>query len=200
MKKKIYIVACCIMATVVACTNSSTNKENEQPPITAVDSMIKRGEYLVATIGCGDCHTPKIMTEKGPAPNMDRFLSGYNASVPLGEYDTTLANSGRWALFYGDLTAAAGPWGLTFASNLTPDPTGLGNWTYDNFRKVMKEGKYKGIDNSRPIMPPMPWQNFANLSEEDLKSIFEYLKTIKPINNLVPQAHLNPPPPAPKQS
>lgn len=200
MKKTIYIVSCCIMAAVVACTNSSTNKENEQTPITSVDSMIKRGEYLVATIGCGDCHTPKIMTEKGPAPDMDRFLSGYNASVPLGEYDTTLANSGRWALFYGDLTAAAGPWGLTFASNLTPDPTGLGNWTYDNFRKVMKEGKYKGIDNSRPIMPPMPWQNFANMSEEDLKSIFEYLKTIKPVNNLVPQAHLNPPPSAPKQS
>lgn len=200
MKKTIYIVSCCIMAAVVACTNSSTNKENEQTPITSVDSMIKRGEYLVATIGCGDCHTPKIMTEKGPAPDMDRFLSGYNASVPLGEYDTTLANSGRWALFYGDLTAAAGPWGLTFASNLTPDPTGLGNWTYDNFRKVMKEGKYKGIDNSRPIMPPMPWQNFANMSEEDLKSIFEYLKTIKPVNNLVPQAHLNPPPPATKQS
>lgn len=200
MKKKIYILACCIIVVAVACTSSSTNKENKQPPVTSVDSMIKHGEYLVATIGCGDCHTPKKMTDHGPVPDMDRFLSGYNASVPLGEYDTTLANSGRWALFYGDLTAAAGPWGLTFASNLTPDPTGLGNWTYDNFRKVMKEGKYKGIDNSRPIMPPMPWQNFANLSEDDLKSIFEYLKTIKPVNNLVPQAHLNPPPPAPNQS
>lgn len=199
MKITIYIAGCCILAAVAACTNNGSEKEKEQVQITSVDSMVKRGEYLVATIGCGDCHTPKIMTEKGPVPDMDRFLSGYNASMPLGEYDTTLANSGRWALFYGDLTAAAGPWGLTFASNITPDPTGLGNWTYDNFRKVMKEGKYKGIDNSRPIMPPMPWQNFANMTEEDLRSIYEYLKTIKPVNNLVPQAHLNPPPPV-KQS
>ena len=50
----------------------------------------------------------------------------------------------------------------------------------------MTEGKYKGMENSRPLMPPMPWQSFAHLSNEDLKSIYDYLKSIPPIENVVP--------------
>jgi hypothetical protein len=86
----------------------------------------------------------------------------------------------------GDLTAAAGPWGVSFAANLTPDGTGLGNWSLDNFKKAIRNGKAKGIDAGRNLLPPMPWQNFASLTDEDLESIFEYLRTIKPVKNIVP--------------
>ncbi|MGN6475623.1 MAG: diheme cytochrome c-553, partial [Flavipsychrobacter sp.] len=75
-----------------------------------------------------------------------------------------------------------------FAANLTPDGTGIGNWSLDNFRRALREGKYKGIASSRPLLPPMPWQNFAHLNDEDIESIYDYLQSIKPIKNLVPQA------------
>lgn len=159
-----------------------------QPKQFAKEDTIERGKYLVSVIGCGDCHTPKKMTDKGPVPDMDRFLSGFDASRPLGKFDNNVAKAGQWVLFNGELTAAAGPWGVSFAANLTPDPTGLGDWSFDNFRRALKEGKYKGMDNSRPLLPPMPWQNFAQLSDGDINAIFMYLKTIKPINNRVPQA------------
>ena len=40
---------------------------------------------------------------------------------------------------------------------------------------------------SRPILPPMPWTAFRNLSDEDLKSIYAYLRTIPPVHNRVPE-------------
>jgi hypothetical protein len=62
-------------------------------------------------------------------------------------------------------TATIGPWGMSFAGNLTPDDTGIGNWTYENFEKAMRKGKFKGLDGSRPILPPMPWQMLANVTD-----------------------------------
>jgi hypothetical protein len=197
MKRKFYVAAICLVVTYAACTSNDSSKstvENDTSVKATKEDKVKRGEYLVSVIGCGDCHTPKIMTPQGPAPDMERFLSGYNAEIPLGAYDTAIANSGRWVLMAGDLTAAAGPWGVSFASNLTPDGTGLGNWSYDAFRRAMREGKYKGLENSRPLLPPMPWFNFKNMTDDDLESIYEYLKTIKPVKNLVPQAIINMPP------
>jgi mono/diheme cytochrome c family protein len=186
MKRTMYTIVALLSLMAVACNSNQPQVAEKTPP--TQEEKVKRGEYLVTAIGCGDCHTPKIMTPQGPVPDMDRYLSGYNAEIPLGEYDTALAASGQWALFKGDLTAAAGPWGVSFAANITSDGTGLGNWSLENFRKAIKEGKYKGIDNSRPLLPPMPWQNFAQLTDEDIEAMFEYLKTVKPVKNLVPQA------------
>jgi len=88
-------------------------------------------------------------------------------------------------------TAFAGPWGITYAMNLTPDVnTGIGIWTEDIFVRAIKEGRHWG--QSRPIMPPMPWEFFRNLTDEDLRSIYAYLRTIKPVVNRVPE--YQPPP------
>jgi hypothetical protein len=60
------------------------------------------------------------------------------------------------------LTAWSGPWGQSFAANLTPDKnTGLGVWTEDMFIKAIRTGKHMGT--SRDILPPMPWQAFAQM-------------------------------------
>ena len=93
---------------------------------------------------------------------------------------------GPWALFNGELTAAIGPWGVSFAGNLTPHETGIGNWTLEQFSKAVREGKYKGLDNSRPLMPPMPVEGFKHMTDADLEAIFAFLKTVKPIDNVVP--------------
>ena len=93
------------------------------------------------------------------------------------------------------LTTAVGPWGTSFAANLTPDETGIGNWSEAQFLKAIKEGKFKGMENTRPLLPPMPWTEYRNFPDEDLKAIFAYLKTIKPIDNVVPAAILATPQP-----
>ena len=153
---------------------------------TAPNPMIRRGEYLVTVMGCGDCHAPKKMTPQGPAPDMDRYLSGYNSTEPLGSYDKNLAKTGQWVVFNGQNTAFIGPWGVSFAANLTPDATGIGNWSFGQFDKAMRQGKFKGLDNSRPLLPPMPWPNYTNMTDTDMKAVFAYLKSLKPVNNVVP--------------
>ena len=83
-----------------------------------------------------------------------------------------------------DLTAWTGPWGYSVASNLTPDPTtGIGTrYNEASFLATMRTGKKP---NGTPIMPPMPSVVYQNMTDEDLKAIFAYLRTIKPIRNAV---------------
>jgi mono/diheme cytochrome c family protein len=168
---------------------TSCNPSNSKPATTipAEDSMqfIKRGEYLVNSIGCDDCHSPKKMGPQGPELDAALRLSGYPAERPLLPADEAALQSG-WVLFGGDLTAAIGPWGASFAANLTSDETGIGKWTEAQFIKAIREGKSKGLDGTRPLLPPMPWQNYKKLKDEDLKSIYAYLKTTTPVKNIVP--------------
>ena len=75
---------------------------------------------------------------------------------------------------------------LNYAANLTPDETGIGNWSFEQFTTAIRKGKYKGLEGSRPLLPPMPWQMYKSMTDEDLKAVFTYLNSLPPINNLVP--------------
>ena len=86
----------------------------------------------------------------------------------------------------GDLTSWIGPWGISYTANLTSDSTGIGNWKEEQFIYALREGKYKGLPSSRPLLPPMPWQMYKHMTDGELKAIFAYLKSTKPINNVVP--------------
>jgi hypothetical protein len=93
---------------------------------------------------------------------------------------------GKWgALTNNHLTAWVGGWGVSFAPNLTPDKaTGLGSWTPEMFIAALKTGKHRG--DGRPILPPMPWQMYQGMSDEDLRAMFAYLMSLPPINNMAP--------------
>jgi mono/diheme cytochrome c family protein len=149
-------------------------------------AQIKRGEYLVNAATCGDCHSPKLFTPKGPQSDPARLLSGYTAGTKLPEIPTGVIGPNKWGgLTTNDLTAWVGPWGVSFSANITPDTeTGLGGWTEEMFIKTMRTGKHLGV--GRDILPPMPWYGLAKLNDEDLKAIFAYLRTLKPIKNRVP--------------
>jgi hypothetical protein len=83
------------------------------------------------------------------------------------------------------MTAWAGPWGVSFTRNLTPDKeTGIGIWTEQNFIETLRTGRQLG--KGRPILPPMPFEAFRNMTDDDLKSIFAYLQSIPAIKNKVP--------------
>jgi cytochrome c553 len=152
----------------------------------ASKEQLRRGEYLAGYGGCSDCHTPKLMTKEGPIPDKARLLSGHPASAKLPAVPAGVLGPDQWgALTNNDLTAWAGPWGVSFAANLTPDKdTGLGGWTADQFIKTMRTGKHLGV--GRPILPPMPWYDVAVLTDQDLKALFAYLKSLKPVRNQVP--------------
>lgn len=150
------------------------------------EEMIKRGEYLVNFGGCNDCHSPKVFTDMGPMPDTTRLLSGHQQGMALPRIDTSLVGQGKWYLGTNDLTAWVGPWGISFAANLTPDDkTGIGLWTEEMFVRSMRNGIHLGA--GRPLLPPMPFIGLAGLKDGDLKSVFAYLKSIKPIDNLVPE-------------
>ncbi|MGB8332765.1 MAG: hypothetical protein WCE62_21755 [Polyangiales bacterium] len=150
------------------------------------DALIGRGQYLVATSGCDDCHSPKIFTEMGPHPDPKRRLSGHPAGSTLPAVPYDLLSPDKWgAVTTPDMTAWAGPWGISFGVNLTPHPDGLGLWTEEQFVKSLKSGMHLGV--GRPVLPPMPWPNYSKMSDEDLRAMFAYLKTLPPIANLVPQ-------------
>jgi hypothetical protein len=170
-------VSCLVVLSVSA---PPTLRAQSQP-----SSAVERGKYLVTVGGCHDCHTPKTMTSRGPEPDMTRSLSGHPSSVPIPAVPAGVLGPGKWgAVATADLTAWYGPWGASFAANLTSDPTGLGSWTKAMFIRAMRTGKHQGV--GRPILPPMPWQNYSQMTDGDLGAVFDYLRTLKTVKNAVP--------------
>jgi hypothetical protein len=184
MKQNILIVFTILTLIFIAVSCSTTQPDKQAATEISNDSLVKKGEYLVNMMGCNDCHTPMKMTPQGPAKDMDRMLSGHPAEVPVLPFDTATAKN--WVLFNMSGTAMIGPWGASFAANLTSDETGIGSWTEEQFRKALTEGKYKGLDNTRPLLPPMPWENYKDIRDDEIKAIFAFLKSTKPIKNIVP--------------
>ncbi len=190
MKRLIFASICGLF---LAFTMSNCEQQTTaQPPATEAaapqEDPAKRGEYLVSVLGCDDCHTPKNMTPQGPAPDMSRRFMGHPAEEPFASDDKKkLIEEQHIAVLSPGMTAAAGPWGVSYAANITSDDTGIGTWTEAQFIKAIREGKSKGMDGTRPILPPMPIPSYRNLKDEDLKAVFAYLKTVTPVKNVVPQ-------------
>lgn len=186
MQKKFFITGLMLAAATgafIACSESSAKKTENKPLDQA--SLVKRGEYLVNSIGCDDCHSPKKMGPNGPEIIEELRFSGYPGNRPVEKPDSATVKKG-WSLFGPDFTSTVGMWGMSFAANLTSDETGIGNWKEEQFIKALREGKYKGLDGSRPLLPPMPWFVYRNMTDDDLRSIFAYLKSTKPVRNEVP--------------
>jgi hypothetical protein len=186
---------CCLMAVlVVGCSQPPAPQPAEtsaQAPPT--QTAVERGRLLVTVGGCHDCHTTKKLGPRGPEPDMARMLSGHPENIKVAEVYKPAARS-PWTIATTDtLTAWSGPWGISYAANLTPDPnTGLrsGVWTEALFIQALRTGKHMGV--ARDILPPMPWAFYSQMSDDDLKAIWAYLGTIPAINNHVP----DPVPPA----
>jgi hypothetical protein len=176
-----FLLVCSAALAVFALACSSPDKP--------VQTSVERGKYLVMAGGCDDCHTPKIFTAKGPIFDTTRTLSGFPSGSPLPEVPKGVISPTGWgAMATNDLTMWAGPWGISFAYNLTPDmATGLGGWTPDMFIQTLRTGKFMG-GMSRDILPPMPWKTIGQMTDQDLKDIFAYLKSLPPIHNPIPPA------------
>ncbi len=180
------LIAVIFALYITSCSNSQRKSGEEKTTVTVKpEDIVKHGEYLVTILGCNDCHSPKKISANGPKIIPELMLSGYPSNRPIVKFDNKMIKDG-FAMFYPDLTGAAGPWGVSFAANITPDETGTGNWTEEQFKKAITQGKLKGLDSGRLLLPPMPWSDFASLKDDDVHAIFMYLKSIKPVKNIVP--------------
>ena len=187
------LLAALPLAFAVASCNRPAEKAAEAPAAETASApaaltgqaQIDRGKMLVIGGGCHDCHTPKKFGPAGPEFDYDRALSGHPQDVTI---TAPIKNDPKspWQVHANDhLTAWTGAWGVSFAANITGDTnTGIGIWTEKMFIDAMRTGKHMGT--SRQILPPMPWNFYGQLSDEDLKALLAYLKSTKAIANRVP--------------
>jgi hypothetical protein len=131
---------------------------------TATPERLTRGRYLAESItGCMGCHSPHDWIQ-------------HDAPITAGMEGS------------GEQLPIAGLPGTVYAPNLTSDPnTGAGLWTDDQLARAIREGI--GHDG-RALFPLMPYQNFRDLSDEDLASIIVFLRTLPPVRNLVPPTQI----------
>ena len=140
-----------ISAALWSCAPAA-KQEPAAPVAMSPEQQLARGRYLANVVGCNDCHTPGTF---------------------YGAPDTT-------RLFSGSELGWKGPWGVSFASNLTPDSTGIGSWTEDQIVTALREGRRP---DGSPLLPPMPWPSFAHLTDEDAHAIAAYLKSIPAVHH-----------------
>ncbi|HUS30363.1 MAG TPA: c-type cytochrome [Kofleriaceae bacterium] len=180
---KTMILLSALVGAQAACKSDSAPAKGADPAL-AKRAEIERGQHLVMTSGCHDCHTPLKMGPNGPEPDFSRELSGHphDFIVPPPP-----ASSGPWvASILATNTAWAGPWGVSFTRNLTPDKeTGLGSWTKQMFIDTIRNGRHMGV--GRPLLPPMPFPMYKHMTDDELGAVFAYLQSLPPIKNAVPE-------------
>src|SRR5215470_4041698 len=199
MKQLVPIAA--LMAASAFLFTQCTNEQKpaaEEPAVAKAnfggfESQVKWGERLVTICGCNDCHTPKKMGPNGPENDNSLMLSGHPAQQPPAAFDSKEAAK-KGLVITQSFTSWTGPWGTTYAVNLTSDSTGIGMWNEAQFIKALKEKKWMGLDGTRPLMPPMSMMPATEMNDDELKAIFAYLKTTPPVKNVIPLAALLPPP------
>lgn len=166
-------------------TYSGCNMPEQEQEMTH-EELVQRGKYLIETTGCHDCHTPKTFGPEGMKLDETKLLAGHPEGFQLYEIDMDMVGPGKWMLTNDHLTAWVGPWGISYSSNLTPDnATGLGAVTEEMFIKTLREGKIKGV--GRQILPPMPYEVFGKMTDEDLKAMYAYLHSLPAVNNQIPE-------------
>jgi mono/diheme cytochrome c family protein len=185
LNKSIYFTYAMFAALILVVLLTACDKNQPEKKVLSEKEMIERGKYLVTAGGCHDCHSPKVLGPQGPKIDETKILSGHPAEMKLAKFDPAILEPGKYILFTQDVTAAIGPWGASFEANLTPDnETGIGTWQSEMFINALRTGKHLGA--GRPILPPMPWEMIGKFTDEDLKAVFAYLKSIPPVKNKVP--------------
>lgn len=182
MKPRTTFVTVCLASTIAAIGLTLSPVANAAGGAAVAT---ERGRYLVDTSGCHDCHTPLKMGARGPEPDMSRMLSGHPAALAMPAAPRLPA--GPWLVTVSATnTAWAGPWGVSYTANLTPDAaTGLGPWTERQFVDTMRNGRHLGV--GREVLPPMPIGAYKHFSDEDLSAIYAYLRTVPAVRNRVPE-------------
>ena len=158
-----------------------------EDPGSPVD-MVERGKLITEIYGCVDCHSPKIKEGEFFVNDPDRLFSGHPSENKLPQFPPEIIGPDKWrGLFTDSMTAWGGPWGISYSANLTPDmETGIGKLSEKDFVSVLTLGIHSNMN--RKLMQPMPWKEISQLDDNNLKAIYHYLKSVKPVKNKVPES------------
>jgi len=167
------------------------NQKPDPPTVTMYSpERLEIGQAVVEGWNCSFCHTPQIEAPDGKLmPDPKRLMSGHPADEEVPTVPDMIISSPEWMEFLDNLDSTV--WAtddmLVFSANLTPDDnTGIGTWTEVEFVETIREGRHRGIE--RRIKYPMPWRELSELSDEELLSVYEYLMSLEPVNNKVPES------------
>jgi mono/diheme cytochrome c family protein len=151
------------------------------PPMRARTALsaIQRGEYLVHLGECMGCHTP-ARADGNPVRELAfaggrRFRIEKGVGSEVSSFDPT----------YPSASASARPpaTGRVVASaNITPDPSGIPYYTEATFIQTIRTGKVGGV---RALSAAMPWIFFRTMTDADLRDIFAYLRSVRPVRHRV---------------
>jgi hypothetical protein len=185
MKKMLSLIAIACLSIFLFVTCNNPKSESAVQPVAkenyaGFESQVKWGEHLVTVSACHDCHSPK----KGFGLDSAHLLAGY-IGTPVADVSRKDAQNKGWAVTT-DLTSWVGPWGIAYTANLTSDSTGIGKWSEERFMYAIRYGKYNGLASDRDLNPVMPWTMYKNMTDDELKAIFAYLQSTKPVKNVVP--------------
>ena len=172
MKYFLLIVLIIMMAVVISAQDGGDVNEFGMTE----EEMLERGEYLAHIAGCVSCHTP--MREEYNVPPTEWSLEQLQTVGWRFEDTQDLEND----LFAGGRAFELGPMGVIFTPNLTPDSTGLGDWTDEEIETAIRIGVNK---DGRRLFPLMPYANFFNWAESDMQALIMFLRSVDPIENEV---------------
>jgi hypothetical protein len=178
-------ISLAILIFCTQCTEKKGSSLSERENYGGFNSREDWGEHLVIVSACHDCHTPKKMGPMGMVLDSIRLLAGHINGSPEPVINKKEIQS-KNLVVTDDLTTWIGPWGTSYTANLTSDATGIGNWTEAQFTTAIRKGKFKGMEEGRMLLPPMPWEMYRNFTDGEIGAIFAYLKSTTPIENVVP--------------
>ena len=89
----------------------------------------------------------------------------------------------RTDMMFGGGARLKGPWGDVVTPNITSDPSGISHYDEAMFIKTIRTGRASG--GVRQLNPLMPYSYFKNMTDDDLKAIFAYVRTVKPVRHHV---------------
>ena len=173
---KLTIIAVVTMIS-VSCDIKKNNPSNFSP------EQIKEGEILVMEGRCNYCHTPEITDGEA---NYGKILFGHPADKTIPELPGVPVGSQQWMEFISELDSTVWIAGdkIVFSANITPDKeTGIGTWSKEDFINTIRTGIHPGW--KKKLNKPMPWLDYARLSNEQLTSIYSYLMSQQPVVNKV---------------
>jgi mono/diheme cytochrome c family protein len=168
LKVILYLVLTIVLFVVVALVYTKFAlpkvKEATNLKVEGTPEQIRRGDYLANNVlNCVDCHS-------------ERDFSFFGGPIKKG----TEGQGGH--LFDESL----GLPGKLYARNITPH--NLSSWSDGEIYRLLTTGVRK---NGEPVFSFMPYENYRHLDEEDLKSVIAYIRTLKPIENTVPESEIN---------
>jgi mono/diheme cytochrome c family protein len=161
------------LASVIVYLRSIPPVRNNIPPSKAPDNLV----------------TPYAVPINSPIPppniSTPQKRGAYLVQIAGCQYCHTLRDVNRRSLpgleFAGGDLVSTGPYSEATSANITPDPSGISYYDEAQFLKTIRTGKV----GARQISPNMPWWYFAHMSDDDLKSVFAFLQSVKPVHHRV---------------